>query len=236
MAGYIFYLDRCLLPIAPGKLQISIKNENKTITLINEGQVNLLKAAGLSEIEFECTIPQVEYPFAIYTSGFKDASYYLEYFEKLKTRQKPFQFIVTRTMPDGAPLFGTNIKVSMEDYRITEDAEDGFDLSVKIKLKQYREYGTKSVSIKGEVGSASSTYSVSVERMRSQETAPNIDKIMNYTIRVTDTLFGIAKGMYGDGSKYMDIYNANRDTIKGGPYDIQEGQVLRLPAVQGRTK
>jgi len=33
---------------------MKIKNANKTITLINEGEVNLLKKAGLTEIEFEC--------------------------------------------------------------------------------------------------------------------------------------------------------------------------------------
>ena len=70
MTGYDFYLDKCLLPIAPGRLQLSIKNENKTIKLMNEGQVNLLKTAGLTDIEFECIIPQIEYPFAVYTSGF----------------------------------------------------------------------------------------------------------------------------------------------------------------------
>lgn len=235
MSGYDFYLDRCLLPIAPSRLQISIKNENRTIKLINEGQVNLLKAAGLTDIEFECTIPQVEYPFAVYPSGFRAASYYLEYFEKLKTEQKPFQFIVTRMMPDGTLLFGTNIKVSMEDYRITEDAEDGFDLSVKIKLKQYREYGTKSVSVKGAVtdtgGSSTASYTVSVEQTRSRESAPETNKVRNYTVKPGDTIFGIAKEMYGDGSKYQDIYNSNREIIKGGPYDIKAGQVLRLPAV-----
>ena len=233
--GYDFYLDRCLLPVAPGRLQISIKNENRTIKLINEGQVNLLKTAGLTDIEFECIIPQTEYPFAVYPSGFQAAGYYLEYFERLKTGQKPFQFIVTRRTQNGQPLFGTNIKVSMEDYRITEDAEDGFDLSVKIKLKQYREYGTKMVSVKGAVtdtaGSAASTYTVSVEQTRSQESAPVTSKTRKYTVRPGDTVFGIAKEMYGDGSKYLEIYNANRDTIKGGPYDIQAGQVLRLPAV-----
>lgn len=235
MAGYDFYLDRCLLPIAPARLQMSIKNENKTVMLINEGQVNLLKAAGLTDIEFECTIPQVEYPFAVYTSGFRGAAYYLDYFEKLKTRQRPFQFIVTRMMPDGMRLFGTNIKVSMEDYQITEDAEDGFDLSVKIKLKQYREYGTKSVSVKGAVtdtaASGNASYTVSVEQTRSCESAPATNKVRSYTVKPGDTIFGIAKEMYGDGSKYQDIYNNNREIIKGGPYDIKAGQVLRLPAV-----
>lgn len=235
MAGYDFYLDRCLLPIAPGRLQVSIRNENKTVKLINEGQVNLLKAAGLTEIEFECMIPQVEYPFAVYPSGFRSASWYLEYFERLKSGQRPFQFIVTRKMPDGSPLYGTNIKVSMEDYRITEDAEDGFDLSVKIKLKQYREYGTKSVSVKGAVTGApadtSSTYTISVELTRSQESAPATNKVRSYTVKPGDTIFGIAKEMYGDGSKYTLIYENNRDTIKGGPYDLRAGQVIRLPGV-----
>lgn len=231
--GYDFYLDKCLLPIAPGKLQINIKNENKTIKLINEGEVNLLKTAGLTEIEFECLIPQVHYPFAVYPSGFQGASYYLGYFEKLKTGKKPFQFIAARRMPDGSSLFGTNIKVSMEDYKIIEDAGEGFDLTVKIKLKQYREYGTKSVSVKGAVTSNSenTVYTVKVEQIRSQESAPETNKVRMYTVRPNDTLFGIAKEMYGNGAKYLDIYNTNRDVIKGGPYDIKAGQTLRLPAL-----
>lgn len=141
-------MDKCLLPIAPQKLQIKVNNANKTVTLIDEGQINILKKAELTDIEFECEIPQVNYPFALYKSGFVGASFFLSYFENLKTSKKPFQFIVSRTMPNGKVLFATNIKVSMEDYKITESAKNGFDLTVKIKLKQYREYSTKTVNIK----------------------------------------------------------------------------------------
>ncbi len=146
--GYDFYLKKCLLPIAPEKLQVKINNANDTLTLINEGQINILKTPELTDIEFECMIPQVKYPFAAYKSGFKEAYYFLDYFESLKVDKKPFQFIVSRTMPNGRTLFSTNMKVSMEDYNITEQAKDGFDLTVKIKLKQYRDYGTKTVNIK----------------------------------------------------------------------------------------
>ena len=38
--GYDFYLDKCLLPIAPQKLQIKINNANSTVTLINDGEIN----------------------------------------------------------------------------------------------------------------------------------------------------------------------------------------------------
>lgn len=167
-SGYDFYLDKCLLPITPKKLEIKIKNANKTLTLIDEGEINILKTAELTEIEFECLIPQVRYPFAVYPEGFKDAPYFLNYFEQLKINKKPFQFIVSRTLPTGKVLFSTNMKVSLEDYRITEQATDGFDLTVKIKLKQYRDYGTKTVNIK----IADSKPKATVEQARSTASKP----------------------------------------------------------------
>lgn len=166
--GYDFYLKKCLLPITPDKLQIKINNANETLTLINEGEINILKTAELTYVEFECRIPQVKYPFATYKSGFKGASYFLDYFESLKVDKKPFQFIVSRTMPNGKVLFSTNMKVSMEDYKITEQAKDGFDLTVKIKLKQYRDYGTKTVNIK----IAASKPKATVQETRSTESKP----------------------------------------------------------------
>ena len=63
-SGYDFYLGRCLLPIAPPKLTVKINNANETATLINEGEINILRQAGLTDIEFECRIPQEKYPFA----------------------------------------------------------------------------------------------------------------------------------------------------------------------------
>lgn len=166
--GYDFYLKKCLLPITPDKLQIKINNANETLTLINEGEINILKTAELTDVEFKCRIPQVKYPFATYKSGFKGASYFLDYFESLKVDKKPFQFIVSRTMPNGKVLFSTNMKVSMEDYKITEQAKDGFDLTVKIKLKQYRDYGTKTVNIK----IAASKPKATVQETRSTESKP----------------------------------------------------------------
>lgn len=146
-SGYDFYLDKYLLPVPPEKLQIKINNANDTLTLIDQGEINILKKPELTDIEFECLLPQMQYPFAVYSSGFKGAAYFLDIFEELKTSQKPFQFIVSRTTPGGKVLFSTNIKVSMENYTVTEQAKDGFDLRVKVKLKQYREYGTKTVKI-----------------------------------------------------------------------------------------
>ena len=45
--AYDMYLDKMLLPVATSKLSISIDNKNKTLVLINEGEINVLKKAGL---------------------------------------------------------------------------------------------------------------------------------------------------------------------------------------------
>ena len=226
-SGYDFYLDKCLLPIAPPNLAVKINNANETVTLINEGEINILKKAGLTDIEFECRIPQEKYPFAVYKSGFKGADYFLEYFESLKAGKQPFQFIVCRKRPNEKRLFDTNIRVSMEEYKVTEDAVNGFDVLVKIKLKQWREYGTKTVNITFNMERPKA----SVEPRREAAASPAPTTAQTYTVVKGDCLWNIAKKFYGNGSKYSIIYNANRSVIGGNPNLIYPGQVLTIPAV-----
>lgn len=147
-SGYDVYLGSCLFPVTPEKIQITINNNNTTVNLINEGEINILKMAGLTDVEFEAEIPQIRQPYAVYKDGFQSAGYFFNIFEQLKTGKKPFQFIVCRRTPANKTLLNTNLKVSLEDYTITEEAGNGFDFKVKFKLKQYREYGTKTVNIK----------------------------------------------------------------------------------------
>ncbi len=145
---YKFYLDKMLLPVTPAKAVMSIKNKNKTLVLINEGEINILKNAGLTEISFTAELPCVNhYPFAVYQNGWKGADHYLKKLENLKASKKPFQFIISRVYGKKL-LFDTNIKVSLEDYKISEDAKEGDCISVDITLLQYRDYATKTAKIK----------------------------------------------------------------------------------------
>lgn len=226
-SGYDFYLGKCLLPVPPSKLSIKINNANKTITLINEGEINILKKAELTGIEFECAIPQMQYPFAVYKAGFKGVDFFLDYFEELKTCLQPFQFIVCRKNPVGKSLFDTNIKVSLEDYKMTEDAKDGSDLVVKINLKQWRDYGTKTVNISFNMERPKA----SIEPQREAIASPAPATAQTYTVVKGDCLWNIAKRFYGNGSKYSIIYNANRSVVGGNPNLIYPGQVLTIPAI-----
>ncbi|MBD8037082.1 LysM peptidoglycan-binding domain-containing protein [Solibacillus sp. A46] len=225
---YNFFMDGVQLPVAPSAMSMKVNNKNETITLINEGEVNLLKKAGLTDIEFEVEFPNVKYPFAVYPSGFQSASYFLDHLEKLKVSQEPFQFIVNRMKPDGSLLFDTNMTVSIEDYTIDEDAENGFDIKTTISLKQFRPFGTKKLNIKS-ASSTSNTASsaqpkqkVTVEKSR-PTTGKQTPK--TYTVKAGDTLWSIAKKELGNGAKTDDLAKLNN---LSNPNLIRAGQVIKL--------
>lgn len=73
-------------------------------------------------------------------------------------------------------------------------------------------------------------YEESVKKNRSAESSPAPKSAKKYTVVKGDTLWGIAKKYYGDGSKYKKIYDANKKVIGSDPNLIKLGQVLTIPA------
>lgn len=203
---YAFYLGNLRLPVAPAKMEIKINNQNKTVTLINEGEINILKTAGLTEISFTAYIPGVRYPWAVYDGvPFRAPLYFLDKLEKLKISLQAFDFVVARTWDNGLDAeFRTNMKVSLESYTIEEAAGNGKDFEVEIKLKQYKTFGTKTITIKKETATASTT------TKRAEPAAA----AKTYTIVSGDTLWGIAKRTLGSGEKWKTLYDLNRDVIE----------------------
>lgn len=214
--GYVFYLNGVQLPVPPSKMTTKIKNNNKTINLINEGDVNILKLPGLTEISFDALIPGSRYPFA--SEAVRPAEF-LGMLEKLKTSRRPCRFIVSRDKPRGGSVFGTNMSVALEDYQIKEDAAEIFDLTVSIKLKQYKPYGTKTIK---QVKTDNRKNTVTAKKERSAESAPNNK---THTVKEGETLWNIAKKEYGNGARYNEIYEKNPQTLHNISV-ISAGQVL----------
>ena len=82
--GYIFYIDKVLLPVAPSSVTITHKNMNNVINLINDAEFNMLKQEGLQEISFKFMLPSQRYPFARYLGFYQRPSYYLNKLKNLK--------------------------------------------------------------------------------------------------------------------------------------------------------
>lgn len=153
--AYTMYIDDIVMPVMPGAISYQTSNKNETVELISGKEINIPKPEGLLSLSFDLLLPGVEYPFAYYADGLKSPSYFLDHFKKLKASQKPFQLIIARVVDDPRSVKDmdwTNMKVTMEDYPIEENAENGFDIKVSITLKQWEDYESKAYIVGGENG------------------------------------------------------------------------------------
>lgn len=227
--SYNFILNGVQFPVTPSSLNITVNGKNELVTLIDEGEVNILKKPGLSDITFEVLLPNQRYPFARYTNGFQPAAYYIDSLERainkidpITNKRQPVSFIVNRLSNSNTLLFDTNFDVSIESYTIEEDAESlGLDVICNITLKQYRAYGTKLLKTQA-AATPNSSPKVTVEKARA-----NTNKVnpKTYTVKAGDTLNAIAKKYLNDAKRAKEI--ADKNNI-ANPNLIRVGQVLKL--------
>lgn len=211
-------MDSLLLPIAPSKLTLKVSNTNKTMDLINGGEINFLRTPGLSQLSLQFVIPQVKYPFAQYPDGFQTADIYINKLKELKANKKTFKFNIYRTMPQGKVLFNDALTVSIEDYTLTENALDGFDITADVTLKVYPE---ENVIAYQTIKKAEGETVIKVEKAR----ASDKETAATYTVKKGDCLWAICKAQLGDGSKFGEIAKLNGIA---NPNLIYPGQVIKL--------
>lgn len=216
--AYRLYLFGKEMPVNPAKTTLKVKNKNTTLDLLDGTTINILKSPGLSEISLSLCFPML--------SASRKPDYYLGLLEKYKGKKKTTQFILTRTTPDDQPLFDTNIKVSVEDYTINEEAKRGFDFYVDVSLKQYKDYGTQTVTVKTVTENGQKQKVATTTKERETTNAPTAS---NYTIKQGDTLWAIAAKYLGSGARFKDIVEANKDKVSD-PNLVPVGTVLRIPA------
>lgn len=208
MNSYDVYLGGVLLPVTPSKIQTTIGSNNEVIRLLSGGDVNVLKSPKLVEIDLEAELPYVKYPFAKYEDGFEPAPFFIKRFQNMKKRKRPVQFIVSRILLGQDEGEYTNIAVSIEEMVIKEEATDGMSVRVVFKLKQFKHYGLKTVTIRTPEANGSEQ-KATVEEERQSTSSPKPEETMTYSTKPGDTLWSIAKKFYGDGSKWKVIQEAN---------------------------
>lgn len=198
--GYDVYIDGLILPITPGEITSEFDSNNETVTLINEGEINILKSPSLAKISFDARFPMREYPYSRMPLSFVE---YFDRFTALKENKKPFQFIISRRALKGARTWDTNMEMALEDFEVKESADEGDDVIVSFTLKQYKHYGVKLLSTNPRQQNSN----------RNDSNNPSATS-STYKVQSGDCLWNIAKAAYGDGSMWTLIYEANKDTIE----------------------
>lgn len=219
--AYEVYINDMLLPIPPQKIPIKYPGQNKTVTLINGDEINMTRPPGLAEISIDVIIPQMDYPAAVWDGSVSDAEDFISTLQDLKESGDSFEFIVLRDTPSGS--FDTNIDVVLEDYKVSDDVKEGFDLAVSITMKEYRHYGTRIMNF-----TLIPDQEVPAAAEPEEQRAGEPPSVSSYVVVKGDSLWKIAKKLLGDGGRWQELYNLNRDKISN-PNLIYPGQVLTIP-------
>ena len=227
---YYVFLDAIFLPVAPEKIEITVPNLNKTITMVDQGEINILRGKGLKEIKFDMLVPSFKYPFANYSFGTFSTSQIIARLEYLKEVGKPVYFIVTRCR-SGKPSWWTNIKVSVEDFTVTEDANNGTDVIISINLKEYKEYSTKlAIVTKKSDGTVIAKFDNPRSVVGNIAPTANLTKtieagktIKSITVEAGKTLYNVVKNTLGStDSELFNKVKLLNDNVKNVIEDVTE--------------
>ncbi|MBY6844667.1 LysM peptidoglycan-binding domain-containing protein [Clostridium botulinum] len=210
-----------VLPVLPEKIEFDEDGNNKTYDIINLGEINTINLPKLIEISFESFFPKHKGPYVSSEQLF-EPSFYIAKIREWRDKKQKIRFIFT-----GSPL-EINDLFTIENFKPSEEGGDVGDVHYSIELKRYKNYAAKKVVIVTPKTSAASQ-SVKKVIVNSKVARPsNTNKPKTHTVSGNDTLWHIAKRYLGDGNKWPQIYNLNKDKIKN-PNLIYTGQVLRLP-------
>ncbi len=206
------------LPVAPSKITMKTRNNNKTMELIDGSEINFIRSPGLTEYSFEFLIPHVKYPFAHYSDGFQTAQVYIDALEVMKTEKKTFSFSIQRILPKGKTEIQTSATVTLEEYTLTEDTGNGLDFMASVTLKQYNKH---------KITSTQPVQTTEDGVVVKEVTEREIDKDTpsEYTVKSGDSLWKICKAQLGDGAKYQEIATLNGIS---NPNLIYPGQVIKF--------
>ena len=190
-----FYIAGVLLPITPSSLKISINDKDEEIDLANGGTMSVLNQPGLTTYSFEFRVPNVKYPFAMYDGEYMEAPAFISLLSNIKMSQKPFTFKVIRG-DEYVDYRDISTIVSLVEYSISEDAENGGDYIISVEFKEYVKFATYK-----EINNSSQDFIIfdkTTDRdVEYKEVIQYVYDTNFYTVLEGDTFHGISQKVFG---------------------------------------
>lgn len=180
------------LPINPPTIEFKEKQLNQTITLLNVGEANLKGERGLKTTQLASFFPSEKSPF--YNNAKRKPDKYVEMIGRWKNAKSVVRVIVSDMK--------INLAMLIDEFDFSGKEGDG-DIYYTISLSEYRDLNVPSVQ-----GATKVRDNGLKDR---PDTAPSEGY---HTVVSGETLWGIAKEHYGDGSQYSKIYAANNELIE----------------------
>lgn len=190
------------IPVNPPKFEFTEAQLNQKITLLNLGEANQLGGKGLAALSFSSFFPSSISPF--FKHAEKNPEEYISLLKKWKDNAIPIRVIITES----------NINIVMIINRLVYYKNEGDrDIYYTLDFDEYRSLNVPSVKVNTTVKKAIVRPAPQSPKTKVKQAASS-KKQVTYTTKGNDTLWGIAVKYYGNGSKYTQIYNANKNLIE----------------------
>lgn len=223
MSGYSMFFDYdgmvYQFPVNPEQMEVSSTLAIEKYEVLKLGQIAVPTNMELHTYSFECEFPHISQSYTETNKDFKDSDYYLGRFKRWRKALVPVRFIATNGISNDI-----NTLVLIEDLTVTEKAGEEGDKYVSFSLLEYKEFGKKTAIIK----TATAKSPKKAVKKKTVKAKANPKSTGSYIVKSGDSLWSIAKKLYGDGNKNNIIYNANKDKIKNSSV-IQVGWKLKIP-------
>lgn len=200
-------------PVLPEKLEVTTAGKNETATVLELGEVLLLRKKGLRSVSWESFFPVNTAPFV--TGRINRPAEAVKAIQKARDSLEPVRFLLTGTDLD------VNIRMGIDSFDYEERSGELGDIYYSIKLTEWKDYSPSRLQLQSD-GTAKAE-----EPARSGK--PEIASEKTYTVQEGDCLWSIAQRIYGSGSDYTKLFDANRDIIGSNPNLIYPGQVFQIP-------
>ena len=202
------------IPVLPAKLNVSSPGKNERGSVLELGEVLLLRKKGLRILSWESFFPVSKAPYTV--GQIRDPVSIVQAIQKARDQKSPVRFLITGTDLD------CNLRMGIDSFEYEERSGELGDLYYTIKLYEWKDISPKRIVLPEKKEEPAKTQEP--ERPGKPEQTSK-----TYTVKPGDCLWNIAKAIYGKGSDYTKIYNANKGVIGSNPNLIYAGQVFTIP-------
>lgn len=213
---YQFWLEaggkRIQLPVNPETVKISRSGNNSSMTIIGLGEITNIQEPKSAVISFSGIFPKAYFP-GCAVKKLLLPHYYITVITNWQKEKLPVRIYITAC--------DIVWYTSIESFSYSQSGGDVGSYDYSLTLKQYQMIRVRRINI-------TKNKTAQTQKKKSSRISSK-SKPKTYTVKSGDSLYNIAKQIYGDGAKCTVIYEANKKTVGPDPNRITAGQILTIP-------
>lgn len=210
--------ERLVLAWTPEKISVDTAGRFQSYNIIEEGEVKIPRGMNLAKIKWSGKLPgssRMKYHF-VSSAVWQDPKTIIKTLKRWQESRSKIHLLITQT--------SVNLDVYLQSFNYDWSGGHGdadysinFVAAKDMLVRTVQEADAeKAAALSNEQNSPSLT-------LRSGVSIPGLITAVQH-----DSLWSIAQQTLGDGSKWQDVYNLNRDTLNS-PEDVKAGMTLKMP-------